>query len=83
MRCLPGRGYLKTVGRPGCYSELREEYDSVGLPCRIECTICGSPPCPILNFIYYIFQIASLKLAIRLPENLEEPFQSVAVSAFR
>ena len=36
------------------YSELKEEYDSVGLPCRIECTTCGSPPCPILNFIYYI-----------------------------
>ncbi|AZR60740.1 hypothetical protein ELB75_01370 [Eikenella corrodens] len=37
------------------YSELNLNQYSVDSPCRTICTVCGSPPCPDLNLIHYIF----------------------------
>ena len=37
------------------YSELNLNQYSVGLPYRNVCTVCGSPPCPDLNLIHYIY----------------------------
>ncbi|AZR60776.1 hypothetical protein ELB75_04730 [Eikenella corrodens] len=37
------------------YSGLNLNQYSVGSPCRTICTVCGSPPCPDLNLIHYIF----------------------------
>ena len=38
------------------YSELNLNQYSVGSPCRTICTVFGSPPCPDLNLIHYIFK---------------------------
>ena len=38
------------------YSELNLNQYSVGSPCRNVCTVCGSPPCPDLNLIHYIWK---------------------------
>ncbi|AZR60737.1 hypothetical protein ELB75_00940 [Eikenella corrodens] len=38
------------------YSELNLNQYSVVSPCRNVCTVCGSPPCPDLNLIHYIFR---------------------------
>ena len=46
------RNLVKTI----FYSELNLNQYSVGLPCRTICTVCGSPPCPDLNLIHYIYQ---------------------------
>ena len=40
------------------YSELNLNQYSVGSPCRTICTVCGSPPCPDLNLIHYIFLLS-------------------------
>ena len=38
------------------YSELDLNQYSVGSPCRTICTVCGSPHCPDLNLIHYIWR---------------------------
>ena len=42
--------------------ELNLNQYSVGSPCRTICTVCGSPPCPDLNLIHYIYRYLHLTL---------------------
>jgi len=89
MRILERRGYQvheieadDRRGRPGLKAEALKEgrqNKRVFSPCRTICTVCGSPPCPDLNLIHYIFHLSGNAAAFLLPHTAKIDVYSISI----